>query len=194
MSNRKDLIRRYLLYKEAAKLLHEALKAEGEIEHRENGSVSTHRVGFATAAGAATQDHVEVTDRDALIGYLAGAYPTEIVVRTVHEVRNPEWLTRLLENWAIAGPEDEQGAVADLTTGVVVPGVRWVQGGEYITTGVTGTVTARRHITEAVRRGISGGDWQRFHAIEAGHVDIARPAIGDPLVEPQPLDSEGKSS
>jgi hypothetical protein len=174
---RDDLIRRYLLYKQAQAALHEALKREGLVEHTEHKTVPTWKLAFATAAGAQTQDRVVITDTDDFMAYMTGRYPTEIVQRTVTEIRNPDWLARVLENWAISGPEDDGESVKD-DRGKVVPGVKFKPGGEFITVGVTAKPAARKTIGKAVERGITMGDWSMVAAIERGDVDLSRPLRG----------------
>ena len=178
MSGRDDLMRRYLAYKAAEKALHAALKAEGQVEHEAHRMAPTFRATFGVASASVTNDHVEITDQDALIGWIAGRYPTEVVTRTVTSVRNPAWLERLLDTWATIGPEDEEtGSIAD-DEGRIVPGVRWVEGGEFITVSVTAKPVARSLIEKAAKRGATVGDWSMFDAIIRGDVDISRPLRG----------------
>jgi hypothetical protein len=174
VSGRDDLIRRYLLYKQAQVALHEALKREGLMEHTEHRSVPTWRLPFATASGAQTADRVVITDTDAFMGYMIGRYPTEVVQRTVTEIRNPDWLARVMDGWAMLGPEDDGESVKD-ERGTLIPGVKFKPGGEFITVGVTAKPTARKLIGKAVERGILMGDWSMVAAIERGDVDLSRP-------------------
>lgn len=177
MSGRDEILRRYLVYKAAQAALHEALKAEGRVEHEAHKMASTFRAGFATAGTSVTNDHVEITDQDALVAYIAGRYPTEVVTRTVTSVRNPAWLERLLDTWAVVGPEDDEGTIAD-DDGVIVPGVKWVEGGQFITVSVTPKPVAKKLIEKAVRRGATVGDWSMVEAIIQGNVDLTRPLRG----------------
>lgn len=169
--SRADLVLRLLVAEAVAKAARAALKAEGELEHRENRTVPTWRMPFARAVGSETRDRVEVTDLDAFVAYLIGRYPTEVQQRTVTEVRNPEWLTRLLEGLAHLGPEDDAGTVVD-TEGTVVPGVKFQRGGDFITVGLTPTPTARVYLARAARYAVESGDWAQIDAILDGRVSI----------------------
>lgn len=177
MSGRDEILRRYLVYKAAQAALHEALKAEGRVEHEAHGMVPTWRAAYATASGSTTEDHVEITDEEKLVAYIAGKYPTEVVTRTVTSVRNPEWLERLLQGWADAGPEEDGATLLD-EEGTVIPGAKFVQGGEYITVSVTPKPVASSLIKKAVLRGVTIGDWSMVEAIVKGDVDLSRPLRG----------------
>lgn len=170
--SRASLALRLLVAEATVKAARAALRAEGELEHTENRSVPTWRMSFATVAGSETRDHAEVTDPKAFLGYLIGRYPTEVTQRTVTEVRNPEWLAQLLDRLAVAGPVNEAGDVTD-DEHTVIPGVKFVPGGRFVTVSVTPKPPARVRLAKAARRAVETGDWSEIDAILEGRVDLA---------------------
>lgn len=186
MSNRADLVRRLIAYEAGAKAIKEALKEEGRLEHDENGTAATYRMAFANVSGSASNDHVEVTDTDAFLAYMARRNPTEVHVVQAYAVRNPEWLNRVKEAFAslsrgeydiVAAAEAKKahdegrpivkpayGQVID-SDGIVIPGVVFRPGGEYITTSVTPKTTARYRAIRAARKGALEGDWSELERV-----------------------------
>jgi hypothetical protein len=171
MSNRAELVRRLIAYEAAVKAIKSGLKAEGEHEHRENGTAATYRMGYATVSGSQTNDRVEVVDLKSFMGYLAGRYPTEVKTVTVQVVINPEWLNQVKDALARISryeydqlPAEERqgtGPVVDADS-VIIPGAEFVPGGEYITTSVTPNSTARRRALKAAQKGALEGDWSEL--------------------------------
>lgn len=191
MTNRAELVRRLIVHEAAAKEIKNALKAEGEHEHRENGTTTAYRMAYARVTGSETADHLDVVDVDAFLAYLAGRYPSEVTTRTVQVVRNSDWLAQVKDALARMSrleyddiPEDEErpprGPVID-GDGTVIPGVAFVPGGDYITTSVTPTTTARRRALTAARKGILEGDWS---ALERAITDPGYLARQGPDEEP----------
>lgn len=166
--NRAELVRRLIAYEAAVKAIKAGLKAEGEHEHRENGTAATYRMSYATVAGSQTNDGVDVVDQDSFMAYLAGRYPTEVKTVTVQVVRNPEWLAQVKDALARISrleyddlPADERqgtGPVVDVD-GTIIPGAEFRPGGAYITTSVTPNMTARRRALAAAKKGALEGDW-----------------------------------
>lgn len=169
--NRAEMVRRLIAYEAATKAIKSALKAEGEHEHRENGTAATYRMSYATVAGSQSNDHVEVVDPDSFMAWLAGRYPSEVKTVTVQVVRNPEWLNQMKDGLARLSrleyddlPAEERqgtGPVVD-AEGSIIPGAEFVPGGAYITTSVTPNTTARRRALAAAKKGALEGDWSEL--------------------------------
>lgn len=201
MSRRDDLIARLVLFEAAAKQIKAALKAEAEVEHRENGTTSTWRVGFARASGSETHDHVDVTDPSAFLDYLEARYPTEVETKLVRAPRNPEWASRIRENLAALHRADldeiaEQGvqvpALRDAPPPIIrdeegteVPGVTFVPGGQFLSVSVTPSLAAKVRAREAARAGAMGGDWSVLEGLLADPARLKRAL-------PAPLDEDDK--
>lgn len=186
MSNRAELVRRLIAYEAATKAIKEGLKEEGRLEHDENGTAATYRMGYATVAGSQSHDRIEVVDGDKFMAYLAGRYPTEVKTVTVQVVRNSDWLSQVKEALARISrdeydrkPAEERqgtGAVVDVE-GTIIPGAEFVLGGEYVTTSVTPKMTARRRALQAAKKGVLTGDWSELdRAIhDAGYLTREEP-------------------
>ena len=193
--SRADLVARLIAYEAAARQIKAALKAEGALEHEQNGSTPTWRLAFATASGSETHDRIDVTDLEKLMDYLGKRYPTEVATRTVRVVRNQEWLTQLRERLAIlhradldeiAGQERAEDAPPPLIRddeGAEVPGVTFVAGGDFLTVSVTPAMSARHHALAAARRGVLTGDWSALDALLADPRRLAR-AVNKESLDP----------
>lgn len=177
MSNRAELVRRLIAYRAASKVIEDALKEEGALEHAENETVSTHRLAVGIVAGSQAKDRVEVTDQDAFMAWLAGRYPTEVKTVTVQVVRNPEWLIKAREAWATFARDYYDGTPPTLRAnpfpvvdpeGSIIPGVVFAPGGAYITTSVTPNMQARKRAIRAARLGVTMGVW---HELELAITD-----------------------
>lgn len=186
MSRRDALVARQLAYEAAVREIKRALKAEGAMEHRENGTTPTWKLAFATASGSESHDHVDVTDPEKFLDYLETRYPTEVETKTVRVVRNPEWAIRLREGLAalhradldeIAEQERSEDAPAPVirdAEGTEVQGVAFVGGGEFLTVSVTPSTDARHHVSRAARIGALTGDWSALDALLANPARLAR--------------------
>lgn len=193
MTNRAELVRRLIAYEAAAKEIKRALRAEGEHEHRENGTTTGHRMAYARVTGSETADHLDVVDADAFLAYLAGRYPSEVTTRTVQVVRNTDWLAQVKDALARMSrleydeiPEGEErpsrGPVVD-ADGTIIPGVAFVPGGDYITTSVTPTMTARYRALTAAKKGILEGDWSALERAITDPGYLARRGADEEPVE-----------
>jgi hypothetical protein len=182
-SNRAELVRRLIAYRAGVRVIEDALKAEGEHEHRENETVSTHRLAYATVAGSQTNDRIEVTDRDSFMAFMAGRFPDEVTTKTIQVVRNDQWLSQVKDAWATLSRDHYDATPAPIRAkpfpvvdmgGSVVPGAIFLPGGGYITTSVTPKMQARRRALQAARRGVLMGDWSDLEAVIADPTYLAR--------------------
>ena len=133
--NRAELVRRLLAHRAAADALEDALKADAREEYEGNGTAASWRMDFATVSASISHDTVEVADVATFHAWLAGRSPSEIETVTVLRVRNPEWRSQLLKGYA-AMHDPEQGDVVHDVHGEVVPGLRFVRGGRFVTASV----------------------------------------------------------
>jgi hypothetical protein len=161
------MIARYLAYKAATAALHDAIKADGKHEFEENGAAPTYRLGFATASASVTNERAVIIDQAAFMGYLVGRYPTEVETYTAYRVRNPEWLTRLLEALAALGPGGDGKVIVDLE-GTVIPGLEYTPGGDFVTVGVVAQGAVKRRLAKAAQQAAQTGDWSEFERLAAG--------------------------
>jgi hypothetical protein len=178
---RAEKIRLMLAHTAAAKALRAELEAAARHEHdHEHVRVKWDVPGIAAFATQA-HDHAEVADPDAFFTYLEKRFPTEIITRTVREVRNQRWLSDLLEAWVKRGPAprrpsalpDEPPGVLD-EDGSLIPGLKWVAGGAFKSLTVKPDGAVSRRLDQAARRYALGdaglADIQRA-ALEARHLD-----------------------
>jgi hypothetical protein len=142
--NRADKIRAYALHAAAAAALKDSLEREAREEYEKTGTRPTWNLPAARVSVATVHAHAEVADPTAFFDYLEHRYPTEVVTRTVREVRDQRWLTDLMAGWVELGPveppesalPDEPPGVRD-HDGVVIPGLKWMAGGGYKSTSIT---------------------------------------------------------
>lgn len=125
--SRSEKLRLLAAHEAAAKALRDDLVAEARREVEENGTAPTWRLPHGRITTALTRNRVEIVDQDAFMDWLFQQHPTEVVERTVREVRNPAWLRRELEEMAAETPELADG----------IPGLVFVKGGEYRSTSFT---------------------------------------------------------
>jgi hypothetical protein len=151
--NRADKIRAYALHNAAALALKAELEREAREEYEESGTRPTWTLPAARVSGATHHDHAEVADPVAFFDYLEHRFPTEVVTKTVREVRNQRWLNDLLEAWVALGPvEPPAGGLADEPPGVrdedgvLIPGLKWMAGGGYKSTSITVDPAVKRDL------------------------------------------------
>lgn len=183
MTNRAELVRRLIAYRAATREIETALKNEGELEHRENGTTPTWRMAYALVSGSESSDKIEVTDPDAFLGYMARRNPTEVQVVSTFAVRNPDWMSAVKQALANISREEydsaaeaerqkaeaegrpvvkpQHGRAIDVD-GTVIPGAVFRPGGAYVTTSVTPKMQARRKAIRAAKRGVLTGDWSEL--------------------------------
>lgn len=162
--NRAQLLTAYLAHKAAAAACEAALKAKVAEAYREEQVAETLRLPGGEVAARLTKPRVVTTDEDALLKWVAAAYPTEVttevVTTTVTRVRNPKWLETMLGQLTPVDPaEVEPGGGTGLMTGdgTVVPGVMWTPGGTLHSVAITGAPALVAEFARAARAYVEAG-------------------------------------
>ncbi len=140
--------------------LRKKLRSDAEVEFREQGCAPTWRIPGFTVTASITHNGVAVDDQAAFVGYVAAAYPTEVETVTVTRVRQA-WQERFLKEVVARG---EPPCDAD---GTVVPGLRFVPGGEFKSVSVTPTADSRSELRATAKE------------IASGVRPLALPVVGD---------------
>jgi hypothetical protein len=120
--NRSEKARAVVLFEELAVALRAELFGEAAHEHSQ-GSTPSWRMGEVTVSSSLSNPTVVIDDQAAFLAYVQATYPTEVetVVTTTTQVR-PHFAKDVLTRLA------KSGDVVD-HEGTVVPGLRFVPGG-----------------------------------------------------------------
>lgn len=162
---RAELLRMALTAKAIAAECERRLKDEMHEVCTANTTFETWKIpGVGTVAAAQNQDRAEVVDQAALLAWLEANYPTE--VETVTRVRNPAWLSRLLDDLIPVTPPDagndwepHPGDLLPARTddGSVVPGVSWRMGGDFRGASIKPEPALTKHLTVRARAFVDSG-------------------------------------
>lgn len=172
--NRADLVRRLAAHKAAAAALEDALKRDARAEYEEQGTAPTWRLDGARVQVSLSTDRCVVADEETFMDWFAALLPDEVVTSTVRVVRNPAVLKQFLENIAAHGPVPDGETPRDLSpgdtteaadgAGQVVPGLRWVKGGEYVATSIYVDPTVKRRLAASAARYVEGAPMPELEA------------------------------
>jgi hypothetical protein len=122
-----------LAHKAAASALENSLKDEAAQEFEEHGvRVTWGLPGGGQVITSLTHDRATVTDAAALLAWVRINHPDQVY--TPPERIREAWLIGFLKRLAPLGPMPpgtlNPDDLVDVRTGAVVPGVRWVRGGQ----------------------------------------------------------------
>lgn len=147
--NRRETVQALAACDALAAELRKKLRAEAEVEYRDQGCAPTWRMPGFTVTSSVTHNGVAVDDQAAFVAYVAEAYPTEVETVTVTRVR-PAWQERFLKDVVGRG---EPPCDAD---GRVIPGLRFVPGGEFKSVSVTPAPATKDELRFTARQIASG--------------------------------------
>jgi len=157
------MIRQLVALETLAGVMRDALKAEAQAEHDDNGTAASWRTTDGTlVTGSMHADRCEVTDQDAFMAWLVEQYPQ--MVHTVVVPRDPKVVAALLADVATSGPRPDPstGERPELEPGEAtdnaadIPGVAFVRGGTFKTITVVPDAGAKRRLKTQARDYLAG--------------------------------------
>lgn len=179
--NRSDKARAIVVFEELAAALRTELYGEAAAEHAE-GSTPTWRMGDVTVSSALSNPTAAIDDQEAFLAFVREAHPSEVetIVTETTRVR-PSFTSQLIKWIAKAGvPCDQDGRV--------VPGVRYLPGGELRSISVKPTAGFKADATTFALEVAAG---QRHLTLPA----IGADAMGDQaFIDATATDTSGSSA